>query len=169
MNKETGEIAKASEDMEINVSYAMHPMTYSEEEDVLFLPLLDGRIQCIDAGDLSLKWISKANKGSQALSPIAYKDGCVYAGIWYSEGVDGVFYALDAETGETIWEMRPSEQKEETIARDLGDFAVPAGMEEPSNFYTYTALIKLRPKAGYKFSPDRYGKALIIHLKTMLM
>ena len=136
IDKETGEIKAESDEMLVNVSYAMHPMTYCEEKGLLFLPLLDGRVQCIDADTLELKWISKAYKSTQALSPITYKDGMVYTGIWSSELKDGVYFGLDADTGETKWEFRPAEQHTETVAKALDTFAIPTGMSRPENYYT---------------------------------
>ena len=127
INKETGETIQTSAEMLVNVSYAMHPMTYCEEKGLLFVPLLNGRVQCIEAATLKLKWISKTYTGFQALSPIAYNDGKVYTGIWSTELSDGVYFCLDADTGETLWEFRPSELQEETAARDLGNFAKPTG------------------------------------------
>ena len=158
IDKETGEIKAESDEMLVNVSYAMHPMTYCEEKGLLFLPLLDGRVQCIDADTLELKWISKAYKSTQALSPITYKDGMVYTGIWSSELKDGVYFGLDADTGETKWEFRPAEQHTETVAKALDTFAIPTGMSRPENYYTYTALIKVKPKNGFKFAEDEYSK-----------
>ena len=158
IDKETGDTVKTSAEMLVNVSYAMHPMTYSEENGCLYVPLLNGRVQCVDAATLDLKWISKTYTGTQALSPIAYKDGKVYTGIWSSEITDGVYFALDAETGETVWEFRPSELEEVTTAEDLGEFEKPVGQSKPDNFYTYTALITVKPKEGFKFAQDAFGK-----------
>ena len=158
LSKETGEILAESEKMQIDVSYAMHPMTYSAEEDALYLPLLRGRVQCIDPETLELKWISKAYSGAQALSPITYKDGYVYTGIWQKETEDGVYFCLDAKTGKTVWTMRPSEQKTVTEAKELPEFPKPAGYDVPDNFYTYTALITVKPEAGYVFKADKNGR-----------
>jgi hypothetical protein len=144
-------VLKESEKMQIDVSYAMHPMTYSEEEDALYLPLLNGRVQCIDRSTLALKWISRAYNGTQALSPITYKNGYVYTGIWGSELTDGAYFCLNAKTGKTVWEMRPSELETVTKAEKLPDFAMPTGQSKPDNFYTYTAVITISAKDGYKF------------------
>ncbi|MBR2547878.1 MAG: chitobiase/beta-hexosaminidase C-terminal domain-containing protein [Eubacterium sp.] len=161
LSKETGEILAESEKMEIDVSYAMHPMTYSSKEDALYLPLLRGRVQCIDPGTLQLKWISKAYPGSQALSPITYSDGRVYTGIWTKETADGAYFCLDAKTGKTIWTLRPSELRTVTKAEELDTFQVPVGFDAPENYYKYTALITVKPKSGYKFECDRFGKCWI--------
>lgn len=158
IDKETGEIVKSSEKMQIDVSYAMHPMTYVAEEDALYLPLLNGRVQCIDADDLSLKWISKTYNGTQALSPITYKDGYVYTGIWEKEVSDGIYFCLDAKTGKTVWTLRPSEIREVTTAEELPTFEKPAGQAAPDNYYTYTALITVEPEDGYTFDKDKYGR-----------
>lgn len=158
LDKETGNIVKESDRMEIDVSYAMHPMTYSPEEDSLYLPLLNGRVQCIDADTLELKWLSKSYNGTQALSPITYKDGYVYTGIWEKELSDGVYFCLNAKTGKTVWTLRPSELRTVTKASSLPEFAKPTGQEKPDNFYTYTALITVVPEDGYKFDRDNTGR-----------
>ncbi len=159
-----GKIEAESEELENDVSYAMHPMTYSDEEEALYVPLLDGRVQCLDINDLSLKWTSKTYSGDQALSPIYYRDGFIYTGTWGGETTDGVFYCVNADKdtesggGSTVWEFRPSEQKTETKARVLEEFVIPEGASEPDNFYTYTAVIKVKPQSGYKFDKDKTGR-----------
>lgn len=162
INKETGQIVKESKSMAVDVSYAMHPMTYSAEEDALYLPLLYGRVQCIDAETLELRWISKAHDGTQALSPITYKDGKVYTGIWSSELSDGAYFCLDAKTGREVWTLRPSELRNVTNASALGEFPKPAGQDKPSNFYTYTAVITVKAEDGYSFERDRYGRTWLV-------
>ena len=163
INKETGETVGESDKMEVDVSYAMHPMTYSAEEDALYLPLIYGRVQCIDAETLKLRWISKAHNGTQALSPITYKGGKVYTGIWSTELSDGAYFCLDAKTGKEIWSLRPSELRTVTTASALDEFPKPAGQEKPSNFYTYTALIDVEAQDGYGFERDKYGRVWLVN------
>ena len=162
INKENGQIVKESEKMAVDVSYAMHPMTYSAEEDALYLPLIYGRVQCIDAETLELKWISEAHDGTQALSPITYKDGKVYTGIWSSELSDGAYFCLDAKTGKEVWALRPSELRTVTTAAALEEFPKPTGQDKPSNFYTYTALITAKAEDGYRFEKDKYGRTWLV-------
>jgi|GEM_PF-6954573 len=150
INKETGVTVKESLEMENSVQYAMHPMTYDEDHDQMYVPLMDGRVACVDAETLGIKWQSKPYKGFQSLQPIAYKNGRVYNGTWETETGDGVFYCLDAETGATLWEFRPSEQETHTVAQQLPEFPAVVGDLKP-NYYTYTALVQIRAKDGYLF------------------
>ena len=112
INKGTGEVVKESEELKLNVGYGMNPITYDADNDQLYVPILKGRVQCLDAETLQSKWISEEYRYSQTLSPISYIDGCVYTGIWETETKDGVFFCLDAATGETKWKYVPSEHGE---------------------------------------------------------
>lgn len=109
INKETGEIRQESDELKLNVGYAMNPITYDPEHDQIYVPILRGRVQCLDAETLQSKWISKEYPYTQTLSPITYKDGAIYTGIWETETADGVFFRLNALTGEEEWTFRPSE------------------------------------------------------------
>ncbi|MDD6154393.1 MAG: cadherin-like beta sandwich domain-containing protein [Eubacteriales bacterium] len=111
IDKETGEVTASSDELLLNVGYAMNPITYDADHDQLYVPILNGRIACLSADDLTVKWTSAEYKGCQTLSPITYKDGLVYTGIWKSETSDGVYFALDWETGKSLWEFKPSETK----------------------------------------------------------
>ena len=112
INKNTGEVVKESEELKLNVGYGLNPITYDADNDQLYVPILRGRVQCLDAETLQSKWISEEYQHSQTLSPISYIDGCVYTGIWKTETTDGVFFCLDAATGETKWKYVPSEHDE---------------------------------------------------------
>ena len=112
INKNTGEIVKESEELKLNVGYGMNPITYDADNDQLYVPIMKGRVQCLDADTLRSKWISDEYRYSQTLSPISYQDGCVYTGIWETETKDGVFFCLDAATGEAKWKYVPSEHSE---------------------------------------------------------
>ena len=112
INKNTGEVVKESEELKLNVGYGMNPITYDADNDQLYVPILKGRVQCLDAETLQSKWTSEEYRYSQTLSPISCIDGCVYTGIWETETKDGVFFCLDAATGETKWKYVPSEHGE---------------------------------------------------------
>lgn len=112
INKNTGEVVKESAELLLNVGYGLNPITYDADNDQLYVPILKGRVQCLDAETLQSKWISEEYRYSQTLSPISYIDGCVYTGIWETETKDGVFFCLDAATGETKWKYVPSEHGE---------------------------------------------------------
>lgn len=113
VDKKDGEIRRQSAKLKLNVGYAMNPITYDEQYDQLYVPILRGRVQCLDAETLESKWISKEYPYTQTLSPISCKDGLVYTGIWETETDDGVYLCLDAETGEEVWTYRPSEHGDE--------------------------------------------------------
>ena len=128
IDKATGEIKKQSEELKLNVGYAMNPITYDGEKDQLYIPILNGRVQCLDAESLQSKWISKEYRYNQTLSPIACRGGMVYTGIWETETDDGVFFCLNADTGEEIWSYTPS-----TDGAASGDF--------PHGFYWAGAYV----------------------------
>ncbi|MBQ6401950.1 MAG: cadherin-like beta sandwich domain-containing protein [Firmicutes bacterium] len=109
IDKRTGDIKATSAELKLNVGYAMNPITYDREKDQFYVPIMNGRVQCLDGEDLSSKWISREYKYNQTLSPIACKGGLVYTGIWETETDDGVFFCLDGDTGEEVWTFRPSE------------------------------------------------------------
>ena len=109
IDKESGEIRRQSEELKLNVGYAMNPITYDEGRDQLYVPIMNGRVQCLDAETLKLKWTSEEYKYTQTVSPIACRDGMLYTGIWEDEKEDGVFFCLDADTGKEVWRYIPSE------------------------------------------------------------
>ena len=109
IDKQSGEVLRQSEELKLNVGYAMNPITYDEENDQLYVPIMRGRVECLDAETLEEKWISKEYQYSQSLSPISCRDGLVYTGIWETEKDDGAFLCLDAESGEEVWTYVPSE------------------------------------------------------------
>ena len=109
IDKQSGEVLRQSEELKLNVGYAMNPITYDEENDQLYVPIMRGRVECLDAETLEEKWISKEYQYSQSLSPISCRDGLVYTGIWETEKDDGAFLCLDAKTGEEVWTYVPSE------------------------------------------------------------
>lgn len=108
VDKETGGIVRQSEELKLNVGYAMNPITYDKEKDQLYIPIMNGRVQCLDAETLQSRWISGEYRYNQTLSPIACKDGLVYTGIWKGETEDGLFFCLNADTGEEVWHYAPS-------------------------------------------------------------
>lgn len=109
LDKKTGKVKQQSDELKLTAGYAMNPITYDAQRDQLYVPLLRGRVQCLDAATLKSKWISEEYRYSQALSPIVCRDGLVYTGIWETETDDGVFFCLDAATGKTVWKYVPSE------------------------------------------------------------
>lgn len=109
IDKRTGETKATSAELKLNVGYAMNPITYDREKDQFYVPIMNGRVQCLDGETLSSKWISREYKYNQTLSPIACKGGLVYTGIWETETDDGVFFCLNADTGAEVWTFRPSE------------------------------------------------------------
>lgn len=73
-------------------------MAYGEGK--LFVPVGDGRVQCLNAETLESLWISEidtSKQGLQAISPVLYYDGYVYVGASNGSATEGMFYALSAE------------------------------------------------------------------------
>ena len=91
LDKNTGEIVQTSEQMSGNMQYAMMPLTYAE--GMLFAQIGGGQIQAVSATTLKSLWISE-KMGGQTLSPITYKDGYIYTGMWTSDTTAGSYFCL---------------------------------------------------------------------------
>ena len=91
IDKNTGEIVQTSEQMQGDMQYAMMPLTYAE--GMLFAQIGGGQIQAVSAKDLKSLWISE-KMGGQTLSPITYKDGYIYTGMWTSDTTSGSYFCL---------------------------------------------------------------------------
>ncbi|MGN0709285.1 MAG: hypothetical protein ACI4LM_03460 [Anaerovoracaceae bacterium] len=119
MNKETGEIEKKSETSRYDVGYGLNPITYDKDDGLLFVPVSDGRVQCLDADTLKIRWVSKGITGDQTLCPVTYRringKGYVYTGTWAGPGKDGTYMCFtvdDPKSGtekKPLWTLRPSE------------------------------------------------------------
>ena len=91
MDKNTGDIVQTSERMSGNMQYAMIPLAYAE--GMLFAQIGGGQIQALSATTLKSLWISE-KLGGQTLSPITYKDGYIYTGMWTSDTTPGSYFCL---------------------------------------------------------------------------
>lgn len=77
----------------------------AKHDNVLYIPLDGGYIECVDTVSMKSCWTSEP-KGGQSLSHITCQDEKIYAGTTIqpsSSTTSGVFYCLDAKTGETLW------------------------------------------------------------------
>lgn len=133
LDKETGKTLKVSQKLEGDVGYAMNPLTYASYNGVnmLFIPISNGRIQCINADTMKSMWVSekvgvmktktdgtKYMTYNQTLAPITYKNGYIYTGTWNTETTDGGYVCLsvkDDDSSNTTeekkaqWVFKPSE------------------------------------------------------------
>lgn len=128
VSKEKGKLVAKSDKLAGDVGYAMNPVTYAAAygKDMIFIPISNGRIQCIDANSMKSLWVSEKvgveRKGrmtyNQTLAPITYKDGCIYTGTWNTEITDGGYVCLDVkdedpgsptEEKKAKWIFKPSE------------------------------------------------------------
>ncbi len=103
LDLQTGEVL-AKGTLVDSTSYGYTPMTYAD--GMIFCPLSGGKIQAVDAKTLKSLWVYTDPLGGQALSPIAYSDGCIYTGFWNSETKDANFVCID------VYEDDPSEMTE---------------------------------------------------------
>ena len=119
LDKETGDIV-LEKPLAERIGFFSR-MAYGEGK--LFVPVGEGRIQCIDANTLESLWITKVNPSDmslQAISPVTYYNGYVYMGATSGSADKGIFYAVSAEdedpsVGDEIkeytWTYSPSEGK----------------------------------------------------------
>ena len=91
LDKETGEVLGASEQLKGSLVFALNPLTYAE--GMIYAQIGNGQIQAIDATTLKSCWVSEP-LGGQTLSPITYKDGYLYTGTWNSESKEGCYFCL---------------------------------------------------------------------------
>lgn len=101
LDKETGEVIKiASNVLEGKMGFFSR-MAYGEGK--LFIPIGNGRMQCVDANTLESLWVSpvQEDNGLQAIAPAVYYDGYVYMGVSDGSASKGMFYALPAEDKDT--------------------------------------------------------------------
>ena len=103
LDLQTGEVL-AKGTLVDSTSYGYTPMTYAD--GMIFCPLSGGKIQAVDAKTLKSLWVYTDPLGGQAMSPIAYSDGCIYTGFWNSETKDANFVCID------VYEDDPSEMTE---------------------------------------------------------
>jgi len=133
LDKESGKTLKTSEKLAGDVGYAMNPLTYASYKGVhmLFIPISNGRVQCINADTMKSLWISEKvgamhtrSDGTtymtynQTLAPITYKNGYIYTGTWNTETTDGAYICLPVKDMNTSsgteeqkaqWIFKPSE------------------------------------------------------------
>lgn len=103
----------ASGTLSAPVGYTSRPL-YAD--GLLFVPLEGGQVEALSADTLTPVWVSDAydtdGTAHQSLSSLLYADGKLYGGTAAADWVsayDGVFYCIDAKTGETLWTYRPAD------------------------------------------------------------
>lgn len=82
-------------------------------DGMIFVPIDNGQIEALTAGDLQFLWVSDASEGKQTISALTYSDGYLYTAItnanWTSTS-DGEFLCLDAGTGAKVWNYQPASE-----------------------------------------------------------
>lgn len=76
----------------------------------LYIPLSDGRMECVDLRTMTSQWQSKA-LGGQSLATVFYHEGYLYSGCTTvkTSQTTGIFYCLDAENGSVKWTYEDNE------------------------------------------------------------
>ncbi len=79
-------------------------------ESYLYIPLNDGKMECIDIQSMTSIWQSKSF-GGQSLSTVFLHDGYLYAGstIINNSKTSGIFYCLNAADGSVKWTYENNE------------------------------------------------------------
>lgn len=122
LNRNSGEV-EAEGTLDIAESqqafgYSYFPVAYGDGK--VYVGLLGGKIQALDANTLENKWIyTDESKSGDANSPITYKDGKIYMGFSTE-----VFVCLSSENGECKWRTTEDGSFYYSGAAIVGDYVV---------------------------------------------
>lgn len=124
--KETGEVALEGTDVLKEKIGFFSRMAYGDGK--LFIPIGNGRVQCVDANTLESLWISpeQTDKSLQAIAPVVYYDGYIYMGTSNSNAAAGLFYSL------------PAEDKDTSRGDEIQDYAWTYAPQEGSKGYYWS-------------------------------
>ena len=100
LDAETGEILQTAE-LSSTPSFGYTPVLAAN--GMVFCPLEGGMIEAFAIESMERVWTYTDPLGGQALSPVAYNNGLLYAGFWIDEEVDASFVCLDAASGALKW------------------------------------------------------------------
>lgn len=110
INKTTGEVEKTCElnggTVWNTVSPAYGTATIDgKEKGVVFVSLVGGKMQAVDAKTMNTLWISKSACTGENKCPILYDANTqlVYTGYWSSESGSSAYVCFDAKTGHLKW------------------------------------------------------------------
>ena len=80
------------------------------QEQYLYIPLSNGRMECVNIRTMTSEWQSEAF-GGQSLSTVFYHEGYLYAGCTTvsTSKTTGIFYCLDATNGSVQWTYEDKE------------------------------------------------------------
>lgn len=80
------------------------------QEQYLYIPLSEGRMECVNIRTMTSEWQSEAF-GGQSLSTVFYHEGYLYAGCTTvgTSKTTGIFYCLDATNGSVQWTYEDKE------------------------------------------------------------
>jgi hypothetical protein len=93
IDKETG-IEVDRVELVDSFGYATAALTYAENVDgrnVIFAPISEGRVQVIDADNMTSLWVTETRMGHSCLARVVYDEGYIYYGTWKSESLPGMF------------------------------------------------------------------------------
>ena len=116
INKHTGKTVKTA-DISKGQKFTIIPVKYIEAapdngftEDVIAVPLYNGKIQIFEADDLESRYITQgcaeAKNGIQLTTNIAYDNGYIYFGTWYGDEYDGCYYCYKAGEKTPLWTVK---------------------------------------------------------------
>lgn len=142
--------AVATGTMSAAPSYGYTPPIYAD--GMIICPLGGGTLEAFNAKTLESVWIYKDELGGQALSPIAYSDGCVYTGFWNSETKDANFVCVRVADGQKVWNRTVAGGFYWAGAVVVGN-AVIVGTDDGQNQFKNDAhLLSLNKKTGEEIS-----------------
>ena len=80
-------------------------VSVTKYDELVFCPLDEGRLDCVNAGTMKVLWSYEDEDGGQCLTHAVCDGERVWAGFWNGERYDAALVCLDALTGETLWRV----------------------------------------------------------------
>lgn len=115
LDKYTGKIVKSAS-LGKGQKFTIIPIAYIEAdgangltEDLIAVPLYDGKVRFFGAENLDAKYTTVAceaaqkKSGIQLTTNIVYDDGYIYFGTWYGDTYDGYFYCYKLGDPNPVW------------------------------------------------------------------
>ncbi len=95
-----GSVLQTAE-MSSNPSFGYTPVLAAN--GIIFCPLEGGIIEAFDMESMAKLWTYTDPLGGQALSPVIFDNGLIYAGFWNDEEIDASFVCIDSAKGVLKW------------------------------------------------------------------
>jgi hypothetical protein len=115
LDKYTGKIVRSAS-LGKGQKFTIIPIAYIEAdgangltEDLIAVPLYDGKVRFFGAENLDAKYTTVAceaaqkKSGIQLTTNIVYDDGYIYFGTWYGDTYDGYFYCYKLGDPSPVW------------------------------------------------------------------